>query len=671
MQVARASGQARRRGKRKGDWDVIRPATLLSSAVSLVREASPTAAKTLQAGTCAIAHEFSPSSAKTLQAGARAFASEFAPTAMKTLHAGTRSVTGGGGAALDGVAAKTVARALAETRSAAGEIGKGAGASLGKEASKQAVSGAGYVSVCPTGRFFEIKEADGKVVPFVPIGHDEMFGFFMPENNPAKVQDRFLAHMKANGQNTIVVQLENELKLEKPMAGFGHDIRLEFPLGHYNERIAKRFDQFLDRAAKHKIQVVTYLHDTFGMDFHWERSPYNKVNGGPCTYVSDMLRDPEAIAAQKAKLDWFMKRYGNHPNVMAIELMNEIEWAVSGPLPGNHVPAGVHEPAAKILDGFSDPQTKVRGAFRTATGEEMKHWVDEISTSARDSYRKYWGDPEQKIPGELGLGHRRPLLGVSTNDPRFDGRFEGGANAEWLHRHPGLDFMGFHGYSWADGSTTNPKHPMDIVLGVRDMVRTNYSRIDPANPRPFLDTENGPLGYWIENFGKKYQNDRQYQRLMNWSNSTNGAAGPGMRWPYPNYGFGGRDSLNPLSRAMEKDLAAQAKVMKHVDWRSFQATPSTPSEFEATDVLMADAVRDRNQLFGHLVRDPRTAGTQSGATTVKFGGFAPGQHDVRWFDTLSGRQLSHSVQSGSNFVVETPSFDEHIAVVVTPFTPAT
>lgn len=204
-----------------------------------------------------------------------------------------------------------------------------------------------------------------------------------------------------------------------------------------------------------------------------------------------------------------------------------------------------------------------------------------------------------------------------------------------------------------------------MAYGVRDIVHSNFARIDPANPRPYMDTENGPLGFWINNVGSIFPQDREYQKLLSWTNAASGAAGSGMRWPYPQYGFDGAMSLNSLSPAMEDDLAALAKVTSEVDWTRIDALPATTTQFSVDKQLFSTAVRDKEQMLGYIARDSRVEGAPTtGATVVGFDGFADRAHEVRWFDTATGELIRSDRVSGSAFEVATPSFDSDLAVVV-------
>jgi hypothetical protein len=429
--------------------------------------------------------------------------------------------------------------------------------------------------------------------------------------------------MAANGQNTLLCQVENE---DLDFYG-GHRLSLEYPLGHYDEGVARQFDELLELARQHGIYVITYLWDTFHMDFAWAKSPYHVDNGGPCRYVSDMLRDPTARAWQKRKFRWAIDRWGNHPNLLAWELMNEIEWAVAGPIPGNAAPAD--EPLAIDME---DPIQRVPGRYRLATEAEMAEWVTDMGAFTRAYALERWG--------------RAPLQTVSTNNPRYAGA--------WLYEHPALDFVTNHQYDWTDDLTTNPKHALDAALAVRDLVHAALSRA--RYRRPYMDTEHGPLGWHLQHPADTFPFDDALFHAMAWANWAAGAAGSGLRWPYPNYGFGGKPFLNPLSPVMERSLAAMAKVAGGVAWDRFDGRPASLGLDDPRLVAIASA--DAHQLIAWIAHDDRQGARPAAPARI---GLPAGRWTARCYDDTTGELLSEAQVEGE---IVTPAFERHLAMVL-------
>jgi hypothetical protein len=473
--------------------------------------------------------------------------------------------------------------------------------------------GRGRVRVAPHGRYLMCEDG----APFFAVGHAEAFGFFFQPMNPLALLDGFLAAMATRGQNTLVVQVENQ---NMDFYG-GHRLSLEHPVGHYDEGVARQFDDLLGLAEKHGIYVITYLWDTFNMDFNWDVSPYNVANGGPCRFVSEMLTSREAIALQKRKFEWALARWGDHPQILAWELMNEIEWAVAGKIPGNQ---------------------DAEGEWHLATDDEMKAWVDEMAPFVRSFCMDRFG--------------RCPLLTVSTNDPTYP--------APWLYAHPGLDFATNHQYFWNENASTYPAHPMEAILATRDGVRSALDRTGWR--RPYMDTETGPLGFFLENPGQVFPIDDAYQHGMMWTNWACGAAGSGLRWPYPNYGFGGYPHLNPLSEAMWGSLEAMAKISALVDWLAFAGRHADDALAVAGDACVAMACRDAQRLIGWIVQDDRVDAREVVEAEVRFSGLGAGPHEVLWCDDATGEVLRRDAAEGGAFTLVSPGFRRHVAVVVRP-----
>ena len=88
---------------------------------------------------------------------------------------------------------------------------------------------------------------------------------------------------------------------------------------------AQKIDELFMLAQKHGIyiQLVLTYHGAVGKD--WNRNPFNKTNGGPCVLPQDFWINKEARKAFKKKIDYVIKRWSYHPNLFAIELMNEID----------------------------------------------------------------------------------------------------------------------------------------------------------------------------------------------------------------------------------------------------------------------------------------------------------------------------------------------------------
>ncbi|MCK5849505.1 MAG: hypothetical protein KAH23_01225 [Kiritimatiellae bacterium] len=92
-----------------------------------------------------------------------------------------------------------------------------------------------------------------------------------------------------------------------------------------NLESADKIDDIFMLAQKYGIyiQLVLTYHDAVGKN--WDRSPFSKKNGGPCVLPQDFWINKEARKAFKKKIDYVIKRWSYHPNLFAIELVNEID----------------------------------------------------------------------------------------------------------------------------------------------------------------------------------------------------------------------------------------------------------------------------------------------------------------------------------------------------------
>jgi len=55
-------------------------------------------------------------------------------------------------------------------------------------------------------------------------------------------------------------------------------------------------------------------------------SPYNSANGGPASSTLNFFTNPEAKRLYKQEIRYFISRWGYSPNLIAIELLQELDW---------------------------------------------------------------------------------------------------------------------------------------------------------------------------------------------------------------------------------------------------------------------------------------------------------------------------------------------------------
>jgi len=161
------------------------------------------------------------------------------------------------------------------------------------------------------GRYFQ--NADGTT--FYPIGLNLCWA---DKRGLASYDARF-ATLRANGGNFARIWTTQEKRLEDPSAG----------LGRINLDSARYYDQLFSLAGKHSIRTMWTFDDyrvltkTDYFNAHWDKSPYNAVNGGPLMEPNDFFHDPQAKAMYRRKLRYVVARYSAFTSIAFWELWNE------------------------------------------------------------------------------------------------------------------------------------------------------------------------------------------------------------------------------------------------------------------------------------------------------------------------------------------------------------
>src|SRR6185503_2958117 len=65
--------------------------------------------------------------------------------------------------------------------------------------------------------------------------------------------------------------------------------------------------------------------DAGGGTKYWPQNPYNVTNGGPCNVANDFFTNPTAQWLYQKRLRYLIARYGYSQNLLAWELINEID----------------------------------------------------------------------------------------------------------------------------------------------------------------------------------------------------------------------------------------------------------------------------------------------------------------------------------------------------------
>jgi len=105
-------------------------------------------------------------------------------------------------------------------------------------------------------------------------------------------------------------------------------------LTHYRLDRAWQLDYLLRLAEQRGIYLLLCLDfhgmfevtpDVFGGNNFWPTNPYNATNGGPCLNQNAFFTNITARAIYQKRLRYLVARYGSSPNLLAWQLLNEID----------------------------------------------------------------------------------------------------------------------------------------------------------------------------------------------------------------------------------------------------------------------------------------------------------------------------------------------------------
>ena len=127
----------------------------------------------------------------------------------------------------------------------------------------------------------------------------------------------YMDRMKDYGANTMRIWL----------CPWGLNLERKTDPGGYDLETANRIDTLVADAESKGIRLI------FCFTFHgmnqgsWGDSPYNIVNGGPCSRPEEFFTSGRAKQQFKRLLSYASARWGSSPALMSWELMNEIDLA--------------------------------------------------------------------------------------------------------------------------------------------------------------------------------------------------------------------------------------------------------------------------------------------------------------------------------------------------------
>ncbi len=331
------------------------------------------------------------------------------------------------------------------------------------------VRGSNYVTVCDSGRYFQLEDG----TDFLPLGFDQMPDFpeslfqIYPVNNwdyDKEALREYFNMMHDHGVNVLRVWGE------APDSGYRY-LLLENPVGVFNPAFAQFFDDLFELAEDYKIYILLTPYDNYWHHFAWAEYPYNAINGGPCHSESDGLTSDACFEYQKARMKWFVDRYGNSDYLFAWDIMNEVDLWWGGP-----------------------------------SGSEIRAWTDRMTSWLTQYERQTWGKNHMITLNTAGC--------PTSGDLKYA-----------VFQHPNCDFATNHMYYT---EIADPANVIASAVVVNQYVNLALDQFVAGDMRPFFDSESGPIsgGLADVNF------DNEYYHNMIWAHLASGGAGSNLRWPF-------------------------------------------------------------------------------------------------------------------------------------------
>ncbi len=466
-----------------------------------------------------------------------------------------------------------------------------------------------YVRVAPGGRYFMTE--DGQ--PFLVIGHNDAMPWptlrHMHGEEDVATTEAYIRMLAEHGVTVLRIMLEY---------CEDEDWFFEDPVGQPVPATVLYWDDLIGLCERYQVRLLVMFWDTFFMSRRWEHHPYS-AGGSGFDGPGSFCTAESALEAEKARIRFFVDRWGDSPAIFAYDLLNEIHpyWGGS--------------PA------------------------EQGRWVAEIAQFVKGYELERWG--------------KRHLLTVSI--------FGAIPEAEYLDlvmRHPELDFVTTHVYIF--GLVDNPENTIDGALVMRDAVRHAFSQMDTV--RPYLDTESGPIHLFMD-LGRTLPTafDAEYLHNMSWAHLATGGAGSGMRWP-----FRDPHCLTPEMHAVQRGMRRFLPALDWVrfspePWnhrmRVVARDAADEGAAEARLPVLPFGCGDRRQALAWLLRDLRLVGldTVLPAADLILPGLEPGNYVAEFWETYEGLKTGEQrfvvgVEEGATreLRVLLPLFERDLAVAI-------
>jgi hypothetical protein len=201
----------------------------------------------------------------------------------------------------------------------------------------------------------------------------------------------------------------------------------------------------------------------------------------------------------------------------------------------------------------------------------------------------------------------------------------GGLLGEVVYNHPALDFANTHLY--VGSATKKPKNGIAAIAEINRAVRRSCEQM--RSPRPYFDSESGPIYQWIKDAGV----DALLHHNMSWAHLAGGGAGSGMRWPYTD--------PHCLLPEMRDNLLGIARFAVHVDWARFESQNITDRIDVMTRGIVKVGCADTRTAIVWLARDTRlaTAPALDHQQVALHAELGDGLYTIRIWNTREGHEI--------------------------------
>jgi len=486
--------------------------------------------------------------------------------------------------------------------------------------------GKNFITIADNGRYFQ--HENGK--PFMPIGHNEWYRaeIFLDTER----LDRYFSVMKDHGENTLRIVLDYQGLVTTFEAFYELDNLVELKVGEFNSELIEALDNLVHAAERHGIYLILALLPNLYDEFrngNWHQHPYNKnynPENGLVEFPEELLHDAAAIRAVKARLRFFIERWGASPNIFAWELWNEMN-AIGGTL------------------------------------EQKNAWIQEMGAYSKQLEMKLYG--------------RHHLRTVSTSGVSWVSKDAG------IYSSSELDFTSYHTYDYWTTVEGSPDEgdplfsAVDPIQYIQFMYQAAQLSLEKSMPRPSLCTEDtsiirnsaGKIVVWpLNQQFKDYTNEQLDDFFIGaaWASVLGGGPGSSKQWPsYPVYGEDDPEGYLALSYGMYEGQKGLRRILSTIDWTGFSPTSASHAvSAEAKEDFIPMALSDGRIMLAFLFHNHPEFSRAEVTPYVTFRSLQGVSYQVTWYDLRKGDVLQLDRAQGPEFSLQAPSFNTFVAAVV-------